>query len=786
MKAATAAVAVAAVAVMEPEDGLSAAFEEAAPVSFVDPLPRVPAIFKQAPNWVRWKLEKDADGKDTKKPYQINGYLASSTDPTTWTDYRTAVTGRTIDSTQGVGFALTKELGIVGFDLDGCRNSVTGEITVWAKRIIDALASYTEITPSGTGVRVFVVGKKPDGKFKFQLALSAGFGSKVQIEVYDTARYYTVTGDCIGGVEVAERDVEDTYKLCYEIMHEHPTEKVQKDATSTLDDSPSVQIKSSGLVVTTKLALLMHGEIVNRSPFTVSMQGNSIEYPSQSEADLALATMLAIKHNGDADLIDAEFRESALCRKKWERQDYRNGTIKRAIASAARLPQGVVIPNETQSTSAQAQADAATAASAGVVGEFPFVDEIPDFDDSVITGTFKKLVDAICLGTTIPRQYGLQVVKMLACIILTKRKVKFDDCESARSYFITFGDTGTGKGLIWRRLEQILKCFTEELVHVTTEMDSGAGLRDLFFTIPEDKNRPVLYFVDEVKTLGHKADGRKNPEIIDSIIEMANSTTVSRTKAVQGKKLPKSRPDSWLFLYACAQDGEAYGTAFPKTKSQGLPDRFIPEYSSKVKAGRLPEPDFELGMEAIMELLGQCPTKFTMSPDVSEGVDKVWDSQPDEVQKSPRLRQQFLLEMYLAAFSRGSKVAEQQDLAIAVKALDRQKAIRAKVFAEEMPNQVGVYASRLKTINKDMQHRLRKGCKIPTVALSLRDLMTQTMAYKENDLPSFNQAWKAAATFWLECKVTGTNGHIYKKYVPMPEETDGWLSAELMGGKAIG
>jgi primase-polymerase (primpol)-like protein len=88
------------------------------------------------------------------------------------------------------------------------------------------------------------------------------------------------------------------------------------------------------MVVTTKLALLMHGEIVNRSPFTVNMQGNSIEYPSHSEADMALVTLLAMKHNGDAGLIDADFRESSLYRAKWEREDYRNGTIQKAIRTA--------------------------------------------------------------------------------------------------------------------------------------------------------------------------------------------------------------------------------------------------------------------------------------------------------------------------------------------------------------------------------------------------------------------------------------------------------------------
>jgi hypothetical protein len=90
-------------------------------------------------------------------------------------------------------------------------------------------------------------------------------------------------------------------------------------------------------VVTSKLGLLMYGQIANRSPFVLEDEhGNKITYPSQSEADMALATLLAIKH-GDAAKIDDDFRESALYRAKWEREDYRNGTIQKALASAARL-----------------------------------------------------------------------------------------------------------------------------------------------------------------------------------------------------------------------------------------------------------------------------------------------------------------------------------------------------------------------------------------------------------------------------------------------------------------
>ena len=48
---------------------------------------------------------------------------------------------------------------IVGLDLDNCRNPATGKIEQWAREIIREANSYSEVTPSGTGVRIFMDGK---------------------------------------------------------------------------------------------------------------------------------------------------------------------------------------------------------------------------------------------------------------------------------------------------------------------------------------------------------------------------------------------------------------------------------------------------------------------------------------------------------------------------------------------------------------------------------------------------------------------------------------------------
>jgi primase-polymerase (primpol)-like protein len=155
----------------------------------------VPAELKAKPNWVRWKLEA-VNGRLTKVPYQLNGYKASCTDKTTWNSYENIIQDAVITDREGVGVMTDGTW--IGFDLDGCRNPETSEIAPWAKRVVESLGTYTEITPSGTGVRAYALGTLPEGARRFSMAASAGFGDKVGIEVYSGQRYFTVTGNRLG------------------------------------------------------------------------------------------------------------------------------------------------------------------------------------------------------------------------------------------------------------------------------------------------------------------------------------------------------------------------------------------------------------------------------------------------------------------------------------------------------------------------------------------------------------------------------------------------------------
>ena len=100
----------------------------------------------------------------TKVPYQAEcpSTRASSTDATTWSEFDTAHAAVEDGKADGVGFVLGD--GYVGVDLDACRDPETGVMTAEAHAIIDGLSSYTEISPSGTGVHILLRGQSAAGR----------------------------------------------------------------------------------------------------------------------------------------------------------------------------------------------------------------------------------------------------------------------------------------------------------------------------------------------------------------------------------------------------------------------------------------------------------------------------------------------------------------------------------------------------------------------------------------------------------------------------------------------
>ena len=119
---------------------------------------QAPGELRTTDQFVCWR-EESRDGNVTKVPYSVHGGRASSTNPKTWApfDEAVAVSARY----DGIGFVFTEDDPFAGIDIDKCRNVETGEIDPWARKIVAAFDSYTEASPSGTGLHIFVKATLP-------------------------------------------------------------------------------------------------------------------------------------------------------------------------------------------------------------------------------------------------------------------------------------------------------------------------------------------------------------------------------------------------------------------------------------------------------------------------------------------------------------------------------------------------------------------------------------------------------------------------------------------------
>ena len=177
----------------------------------------IPDRLTECEQWICWQ-EVERDGKPTKvpiKPYHTSGTSnASATDPATWRDLQSALEFHQSDrvDTDGIGFVFASETSIVGVDLDDCRDPATGDLTDWAGDIVDRLDSYTEVSPSGRGVHVLLEGELPPGRNR-----------RGDVEMYDEARFFTVTTDHVKGTpETIARRQDALLGVHYEYVQSSP------------------------------------------------------------------------------------------------------------------------------------------------------------------------------------------------------------------------------------------------------------------------------------------------------------------------------------------------------------------------------------------------------------------------------------------------------------------------------------------------------------------------------------------------------------------------------------
>jgi len=159
-----------------------------------------PVYRKRDGVWV-WTKRPVGAPKDSRQPWP----LAVNKVEEQGRSYALAQAAVLAGKADGVGWLMLEELKLVWLDLDKCRDPETGAIDAWALAVMARAGdAYTEVTPSGSGVRLCGRASELDvplqGVWKPPGGEAEGARPGAQVEVfYGVARFVTVTGQALGG-----------------------------------------------------------------------------------------------------------------------------------------------------------------------------------------------------------------------------------------------------------------------------------------------------------------------------------------------------------------------------------------------------------------------------------------------------------------------------------------------------------------------------------------------------------------------------------------------------------
>ena len=269
----------------------------------------IPHELKMNGLWCGWKFTPNEEGIMVKKPFNVaTGFGAKSNDPSTFVGYATLLNNLhkylTIDADGkqqgGVGLGIFR--GYSAIDIDHCIDE-NGIISDMAKDIIDFCQSYTEYSPSKTGIRIIFKTQVKIDKNEFYIN-----NQHLGLEIYisdNTNKFVTITGNKISGDIINEVDI--TYILNkYMRKNAFNIQKILKK------DERFNELWN------------------NKAPGSHS---------NENELDAALCCKLAYYLKNDEAEINKYFMMSpyyqskdALHKNKWKRDDYRLNTIRSAMS----------------------------------------------------------------------------------------------------------------------------------------------------------------------------------------------------------------------------------------------------------------------------------------------------------------------------------------------------------------------------------------------------------------------------------------------------------------------
>lgn len=403
----------------------------------------IPAELKALPHWVCWRAEPNGERIEKIPVRAATGNNASTTDPQAWTDYTSAAMAASTQEGLGIGFVFHPEAGIVGVDLDKCRNPETGHLEPWAEEIVRDLNSYAEVSPSRTGVHIFVRATLPPGKRK-----------KGKVEAYGHGRFFTVTGAHVDGTPCTIEDRAGELAA----FHAHYLADPQAEvACQPTNRHVSPVLSDDDILAKCRTAR-------NAAKFEALWRGDITGYASHSEADLALMSLLSF-YTQDESQLDQLYRQSGLRREKW---DERHGERTYGALTIAKA-----LANVRETYSPRRIEDATTDATQA--------DHWPRLDERALHGIIGDLVRAIE-----PHSEADPVALLVQALIAygnTLNRAPYFQAEADRHHMnlnaVAVGETSKGrKGTSWGYVRRVFAAVDPDWAstRILNGLSSGEGL----------------------------------------------------------------------------------------------------------------------------------------------------------------------------------------------------------------------------------------------------------------------------------------------------------------------
>lgn len=278
----------------------------------------IPAELAALPQWVCW----GAPGRPRKCPYDPrSGTPAKAGQPDTWADFSTAAGAVAAGQYEGIGFEFAENGRIVGIDFDHCIRG--GNLLPWAAGWVERLDSYTEISPSGEGLHVFVIAELPGPGIK-----------RPKAEMYDRGRYFTVTGNPWGGPAKPLRAAQNVVDALFGELQAEVRKAALWPAQPRTAPPAGVDLDKTlktALAHDEKFAALWRGDRPNGNESSDDQALiNKLAYWCSCDAAAMQAAFLASPHYGSKDPAHRKKADPT------RRADYLQRTIQSAINTCTR------------------------------------------------------------------------------------------------------------------------------------------------------------------------------------------------------------------------------------------------------------------------------------------------------------------------------------------------------------------------------------------------------------------------------------------------------------------